>query len=122
MGMPMKSSYETIIRSPQSVSENKIDLARRQLTFRHFEGALNAAQGGGRIWQLISSIPVSRYKISSLPPRKLSAVNGRAIFDPQDYVAKAYREIARWERCRRETLSWGYSERRRRLMAVREFH
>jgi EcsC protein family len=44
---------------------------------------------------------VSRYRISSSPPRKSVAADRRGIFDPRDYVAKAHREIARWERSRR---------------------
>jgi EcsC protein family len=44
---------------------------------------------------------VSRYKKSSLPPLKSFAADGRLICDGADYVARAHREIARWERSRR---------------------
>ena len=47
---------------------------------------------------------MSRYRISSLPSRKSFAANGGPICDRADYVARAHREIARWERSRRGAL------------------
>ena len=43
----------------------------------------------------------SRYRIASLRPVESLAVDRRPIFDRPDYVARAHREIERWERCRR---------------------
>jgi hypothetical protein len=44
---------------------------------------------------------VARYRFSSLPPIKAFSADGTPISDPPDYVAKARREIMRWERAKR---------------------
>lgn len=47
---------------------------------------------------------MARYRISTLPPVKAFTADGTPISDAPDYVAKAQREIARWERSRRGAL------------------